>query len=90
MSRRIVAEAGKPVFLAGGLKPDNVAEAVEIACDRARGKPLEQMIKEVVEALAAQERRALARPSYQPLEMAETPTTATRAPIHATGAGRAP
>lgn len=29
---------------------DNVAEAVEIACDRARGKPLEQMIKEVVEA----------------------------------------
>ena len=28
VSRRIVAEAGKPVFLAGGLRPHNVAEAV--------------------------------------------------------------
>ena len=27
LSRRIVAEAGRPVFLAGGLKPENVAEA---------------------------------------------------------------
>jgi phosphoribosylanthranilate isomerase len=28
VSRRIVETAGKPVFLAGGLKPENVAEAV--------------------------------------------------------------
>ena len=27
LSRRIVEEAGRPVFLAGGLKPENVAEA---------------------------------------------------------------
>jgi phosphoribosylanthranilate isomerase len=27
LSRRIVDEAGRPVFLAGGLKPENVAEA---------------------------------------------------------------
>lgn len=29
ISRRIVEQAGKPVFLAGGLKPENVREAVE-------------------------------------------------------------
>lgn len=29
LSRRIVEQAGKPVFLAGGLKPENVREAVE-------------------------------------------------------------
>jgi phosphoribosylanthranilate isomerase len=29
LSRRIVERAGKPVFLAGGLKPENVREAVE-------------------------------------------------------------
>jgi phosphoribosylanthranilate isomerase len=28
ISRRICASAGRPVFLAGGLKPENVAEAV--------------------------------------------------------------
>lgn len=29
LSRRIVEEAGRPVFLAGGLRPENVREAVE-------------------------------------------------------------
>jgi phosphoribosylanthranilate isomerase len=29
VSRRIVEQAGKPVFLAGGLKPENVCEAIE-------------------------------------------------------------
>ena len=29
LSRRIVEGAGKPVFLAGGLKPENVREAIE-------------------------------------------------------------
>lgn len=28
VSRRIVAESGRPVFLAGGLRPDNVGEAI--------------------------------------------------------------
>ncbi len=72
---------------AGGHIIDPVATSNGIQAECCEALP---PFKEVAQALAAQERRALARPSYQPLEMAETPMTATRAPIHANGAGRAP
>lgn len=61
ISRRIVEQAGKPVFLAGGLRPDNVRAAVEAVqpwgldlCSgvRTEGKLDERKLEAFFEALA--------------------------------------